>query len=186
MPSHLPALPTRLRPLLVSAAMLPLLAACQSAPRLPADHDLSGTISGEWREDANLRLNLVGAGFPQTVTNTSNLAQNKLAQPQGGWQYGVDLPAAPNVVGAYQVIAFDDINNDAQYDVGEPFARNNQFLIFSLQPGEFAGYKSGEWLNIPPLKVNRGWNLYDASLPVGNGNPRSMERLTDYNLHRAP
>ncbi|MDO4262755.1 MAG: hypothetical protein Q4C67_01000 [Deinococcus sp.] len=185
MTSFLPfARPARLRPLL-TLALVPLLAACQGAPRLPADHDLSGTISGEWRSGAKLRLNLVGAGFPQALTSTSNLQQN-VVQQGDGWSFGVDLPALPAAAGAYQVIAFDDTNGNAKYDAGEPFARNTQFLVFSVQPGQFPGFKYGDWLNIPPMQVSRGWNVYDTSLPAGAANPRPAEHLSSYDLQRKP
>ncbi|WP_261664528.1 hypothetical protein [Deinococcus sp. Marseille-Q6407] len=159
----------------------------RTRPRLPQDHDLSGLISGEWGENPKLRLNLVGAGFPQALTSRSTLPQQVSARPEdeGGWQYGVDLPGVPAAAGVYQIIAFNDINGNATYEPGEPFARNSQYLIYSVYGGDWSGFQFRDWLNIPAMSVSRGWNLYDASQPLGAGNPRAATaKLSGYDLPR--
>ncbi|UFA49751.1 hypothetical protein [Deinococcus radiophilus] len=159
-----------------------LLAGCQTAPKAPADHDVTGTITGEWREGAKLRLNLVGVGFPTTVTSTSNLKQNVSAGEEG-WTFGVDLPAYPNLAGVYQIAAFDDTSGDATYDPGEQFARNTLYLVFSPATTE-VGPWTWEPVTIPKMNVERGWNLYDSSEDLGAAKPRSVTKVTSYNLHR--
>lgn len=163
------------RSALLSAALLPLLlTACQGAPRPPEAHDLSGTIGGNWPSATpNIRLALVGTGFPQALTNESQLPQRVEARSAGGWHYGVDLSAVPSAAGIYQVVAFDDRDGDAKYDLGEEFARNRQYLIFSLAPGQFNGF-SGSGLSLPPMTLAQGWNIYNAAQPVSAANPRAI------------
>lgn len=152
----------------------------------PADYELSGTLGGEWQPDARLRLALVGVGLPKVLTNNANLPQTPL---RVGEPFGLDLPL-PGLVGAYQVIAFDDRNNNATYDLGEPLARNRQWLIFSPNAGETPAFRVPENLPgageeaVPALTVARGWNLYDRATPLGSANPRPAGKVTGYDLTR--
>lgn len=169
--------------------LLPLLAlaSCgKQTVRAPGDYDLSGTLRGDWT-GANLRLALVGAGLPNLLTNASTLAQTPL---QPGSAFGVDLPSLPDAIGVYQVIAFDDRNNNATYDPGEAVARNSQWLIFSPRGGEIPALKvpqnlpgAGEEL-LPALTVEQGWNLYDRAQPLSGTNPRAGKKVTGYDLTR--
>lgn len=158
-----------------------LLAACQTTPHPPETYDLSGTVGGDWGAAPKLRLALVGASFPQVLTNQSNLEQNAVRQSSGHWSYGVNLPFAPSAAGIYQVIAFNDTNGNASYDVGEQLARNRQYLVFSLVASEFHGFQ-GSGMNIPAMQVQQGWNLYDTAQPLGVNNPRPAKKVTHYNL----
>lgn len=172
------------------ALVLPLLAlaACnRETVKAPGDYDLSGTLGGGWNTDARLRLALVGAGVPGVLTNNAALSQTPLT---AGQSFGVNLPGIPDVVGVYQVIAFDDRNNNAQFDPGEPFARNRQWLMFSPRAGEIPALKVPENLPgggeevLPAMNVARGWNLYDRAQPLGSTNPRSGAKVTGYDLSR--
>ena len=173
-------------------SLLALSACGRQTVRAPADYDLSGTLGGGWSAGANLRLALVGAGLPNVVTNTANLAQTPLVP---GAAFGVDLPNVPDVVGVYQVIAFDDADNDGTFDPGETFARNRQWLIFSPRGGELPAFRvpgglpgAGEEA-LPTLTAHQGWNVYDRAQPPGPGNPRPGNphpgsRVTGYDLSR--
>ena len=173
-----------------AASLLSLLAlsACGQQPvGAPGDYDLSGTLGGKWDAGARLRLALVGAGVPNIVTNTANLAQTPL---HPGAAFGVNLPGIPDVLGLYQVIAFDDANNNGTFDPGETFARNRQWLIFSPRGGEIPALKVPEGLPsageeaLPAMTVAQGWNLYDRAQPLGAGNPRPGHPVTGYDLSR--
>lgn len=174
--------------LLAAGLTVPLLlAGCQTAPtppRAPADYDVSGAITGEWREGANLRVGVMGVSFPEGPINRSTLPQDVVPQPDGSWVYGLDLPTSLSVGGAYQVIVFDDENNDATYTLGEPFARNSKYLMYSLQGARFPGLT--EPVQLPALNVQRGWNLYDSRAELGPENPRPVTRVTGYDLERTP
>ncbi|GHF93260.1 hypothetical protein GCM10017783_01490 [Deinococcus piscis] len=176
------------RPLLAAGLTLPLLlAGCQTAPKppkAPADHDVSGVIAGEWREGARLRVGVMGVSFPEGPISRSTLPQNVVLQPDGRWSYGLDLPTTVSVAGAYQVIVFDDANNDATYNLGEQFARNSKYLIYSLQAATFPGLT--EPVRLPEMKVQRGWNLYDSRAGVGPENPSPVTKVTGYDLERTP
>lgn len=172
------------------ALLLPVLAlaACgKQTVRAPGDYDLSGTLGGGWAEGANLRLALVGTGLPNVVTNTANLAQTRLTP---GAAFGVDLPSLPDVAGVYQVIAFDDADNDGTFDPGETFARNRQWLMFSPRGGDLPAVRVPEGLPgageeaVPAMTVAQGWNLYDRARPLGDGNPRPGSKVTGYDLSR--
>lgn len=180
-----------MRSLLPAALLLPLiLAACgQQEVKAPADYALSGTIGGDWGASPRLRLALVGTGVPVAVTNDSGIAQNVVSSGVNTWQYGFDLPGIPGVAGVYQVVAFDDANNDARLTLGETVARNRLWLIFSPAAGTFGPLDLPEsWPGggelLPQMTVSRGWNVYDRSVALGDGNPRSVGKITNYDISR--
>lgn len=175
--------------LLLPAALL--LAACGSREVKPPDaYDLSGTVSGDWGTSPRLRLALVGAGFPGAVTNDGNQGQNVVkVEGQNAWRFGLDLPRSPSlatVAGVYQVIVYDDANNSGDFNVGETFARNRQWLIYSEFGGDLPPVKlpGSDEVLIGATTVARGWNLYDRSRPLGVGNPRPVTTVTGYDLSR--
>ncbi|GAA5535188.1 hypothetical protein [Deinococcus aluminii] len=170
--------------------LLPLtLAACGSREvKAPDAYNLSGTIGGDWGENPHLRLALVGVGFPSAVTNDGNQPQNVV--PSGGpntWAFGFDLPDAPTlatVAGVYQVVVYNDTNNTGTYNVGEPFARNRQWLVYSLLGGDIPAVKvNGEEIT-PAMTVKRGWNLYNRNFPLSDSNPSPAAKITGYDLSR--
>ena len=167
------------------------LAACGSRDvQAPDTYDLSGTIGGDWGENPRLRLALVGTGLPGAVTNDSNQGQNIVSRGANTWEFGFDLPGIPAVAGVYQVVAFNDANNDAAFNVGERFARNRQWLIYSALSGNFPAVKVPEFLPgggeelLPAMQVEQGWNLYDRNFPLGDANPRPAGKVTGYDLSR--
>lgn len=173
--------------------LLPLtltLAACGSrGVQAPDAYDLSGTIGGDWGENPRLRLSLVGTGLPGAVTNDSQRGQNVMSSGVNVWQFGFDLPNIPAVAGVYQVVAYHDANNDATFNVGERFARNRQWLIYSALSGTFPAVKVPEFLPggeelLPAMHVERGWNLYDRTIPLSDTNPRRAGKVTGYDLSR--
>ncbi|MCP2015275.1 hypothetical protein L1280_002436 [Deinococcus sp. HSC-46F16] len=175
--------------LLLPAALL--LAACGSREVKPPDaYDLSGTVSGNWGTSPRLRLALVGAGFPSAVTNDGNQEQNVVkVEGQNVWQFGLDLPRSPSlatVAGVYQVIVYNDANNSGDFNVGETFARNRQWLIYSEFGGDLPAVKlpGSDEVLIEATTVARGWNLYDRARPLGAGNPRPVTTVTGYDLSR--
>ncbi|SMB88364.1 hypothetical protein [Deinococcus hopiensis] len=171
---------------------LPLvLAACGSRQvQPPESYDLSGTVSGDWGTNARLRLALVGTGLPGVVTNDGNQSQNLVVSGANVWSFGFDLPNVPAAAGVYQVVVFDDANNDASFNVGERFARNRQWLIYSALGGTFPSVKVPEFLSgageelLPEMHVEQGWNLYDRALPLSGSNPGPAGRVTGYDLSR--
>ncbi|GGL70401.1 hypothetical protein GCM10010840_05610 [Deinococcus aerolatus] len=181
-----------MRPLSTASLLLPLiLAACgQQEVKAPADYALSGTIGGDWGASPRLRLALVGTGVPVAVTNNSGIAQNVVSAGVNTWQYGFDLPNIPGVAGVYQVVAFNDANNDARLTLGETVARNRLWLVFSPADGTFGplelpeNWPGDETELLPEMTVSRGWNLYDRSAVLGNGNPRSVTKITGYDISR--
>jgi hypothetical protein len=169
--------------------LLPLtlsLAACGSREvKAPDAYDLSGAIGGDWGETPRLRLALVGTGFPTAVTNDGNQPQNVVPDGVNAWTFGFDLPNVPAVAGAYQVIVYNDTNNTGSYNVGESFARNRQWLIYSAFSGDFPAVTlpGGEEL-LPAMTVERGWNLYNRNFPLSAGNPSPAGKVTGYDLSR--
>ena len=172
--------------------LLPLaLAACGSrGVQPPESYDLSGTVSGDWGSSPRLRLALVGTGLPGVVTNDSNQGQNLVSAGTNAWTFGFDLPNVPAVAGVYQVVVFDDANNDATFNVGECFARNRQWLIYSAASGTFPAVKVPEFLPsageelLPEMHVEAGWNLYNRALPLSGSNPGPAGKVTGYDLSR--
>lgn len=181
-----------MRPLLPALLLLPLaLAACgKQQVKPPADYALSGQLGGNWGASPRLRLALVGTGVPVAVTNNGAVAQNVVSTGVNTWNYGFDLPGIPNVAGVYQVVAFDDANNDAHLSLGETVARNRLWLIFSPAGGTFGPldlpdtWPGGGAEVLPAMTVSRGWNVYDRSQALGDGNPRAFTKITDYNISR--
>lgn len=191
--SHLPAAySVHMRSLLLAALLLPLtLAACgQQGVKVPADYALSGSLGGDWGTSPKLRLALVGSGVPVAVTNDSTIAQNVVSTAANSWQYGFDLPNIPGVAGVYQVVAYDDANNDARLSLGETVARNRQWLVFSPAGGTFGPFElpdnwpGGGTELLPQMTVSRGWNLYDRSQALGDANPRAVGKITGYDISR--
>lgn len=182
------------RRLLLVPALAALLAACQSqSVQTPEQYDLSGTLRGDWGSSPHLRLALVGTGLPDVFTNDSARSQNVVssALTPGTRTFGFDLPNFPNLVGVYQMVAFDDANNNARYDVGEPVARNRIWLIYSPTdtttpavniPAQFP-WASGEEA-IPALSVGAGWNVYDRSQRISGSNPYQADKITGYDISR--
>lgn len=173
--------------------LLPLaLVACRANDvKLPEQYDLSGSLSGNWGDSPRLRLALVGTGIPNIYTNDSTYSQNVITLGTASWNYGMDLPDFPNLAGVYQVIAFDDKDNNAKYDVGEPMARNRKFLIYSPKdattpavniPENFP-WAAGEEA-IPELNVSRGWNVYDRAQSLSPSNPYPVGKISGYDLIR--
>ncbi|WP_216323872.1 hypothetical protein [Deinococcus aestuarii] len=173
--------------------LLPLtltLAACGSrGVQAPDAYDLSGTIGGNWGTDARLRLALVGTGFPDVLTNDGNQAQNVVSTGVNAWNFGFDLPDRPSLTslfGAYQVVAYNDANNTGTYEVGETFARNKQWLIYSTISGNVPAITlpgGGEEIT-PAMTVSAGWNLYDRNFPLSDTNPRPAGKVTGYDISR--
>ena len=174
------------------ALLLPLtLAACgRDEVKAPADYALSGTISGDWGASPRLRLALIGGGVPIAATNRSDIAQHAVSTGVNTWQYGFDLPGVPNVVGVYQVVAYDDANNDATFNLGEPVARNRLWLVFSPKSGTYGPFNvPQDWPGggtelLPEMTVSQGWNVYDRSQALGKGNPRAASKITGYDISR--
>lgn len=174
--------------------LLPLtlsLAACGSREvKAPDAYDLSGAIGGDWGETPKLRLALVGTGLPGVLTNDANRPQTPLIGNGNPWTFGFDLPSIPAVAGVYQVVVFDDADNDNVFDVGEKFARNKQWLIYSALEGSFPAVKVPEFLPsggeelLPAMTVERGWNLYNRNFPLSAGNPSPAGKVTGYDLSR--
>ncbi|GAA0512947.1 hypothetical protein [Deinococcus depolymerans] len=181
MRSVLPAL------LLLSAALV----ACRPQEVRPPDaYPLGGTVSGTWGDSPRLRLALVGTGIPGALTNNSAVPQNVVASAPNSWQFGFDLPAPGlfNVAGVYQVVVFNDANNDARYNVGETVARNRLWLVVSPADATIPAVTLPDFLGgaeaLPAMTVRRGWNLYDQSRPLGSGNPSAFTTLSGYDLSR--
>ena len=182
------------RRLLFPLALLPLLAACRSHEVFPPDqYNLSGTLYGDWGAGPRLRLALVGSGLPNVFTNNSAYAQNVVPSTgsAASRSFGFDLPSFPNLVGIYQVIAFDDGNNNAKYDIGETVARNRLWLIYSPTdtttpavniPAQFP-WAAGEEA-IPAMSVKRGWNVYDRAQRLSDSNPMAASKITGYDIYR--
>lgn len=175
-------------PLLLPLLALPLAACGPKDVKVPGAYNLSGTLGGDWGPNPRLRLALVGVGFPSAVANSGNLPQNVVPKSEpNSWSFGLDLPRSPKlatVAGVYQVIAYNDRDNTGTYDVGEPFARNQQWLIYSALGGEIPAVEVGGTEVTPKMKVVSGWNLYDRRQPLGSGNPQAVERVTGYDLSR--
>ena len=173
--------------------LLPLLLAACGSPEVkaPDAYDVSGTISGDWGASPRLRLALVGTGLPGAVTNDSRRGQNIVNTGTGSWQFGFDLPNVPAGAGVYQVVVFDDANNDATFNpLTEKFARNRQWLIYSALSGVLPAVQvpaflpgGGEEL-LPEMHVERGWNLYNRNLPLSGSNPSPAAKVSGYDLSR--
>lgn len=179
-----------LAPLVLSA--LSLAACARQDVKAPADYPLAGSLSGNWGASPRLRLALVGTGIPVAVSTNSAIAQNVVSTGTNTWSFGFDLPSPPlpNVAGVYQVVAFDDANNDASLTLGEPVARNRQWLVYSPLGGSFAAVDIPEFLPgqgaelLPAMTVARGWNLLDRSQPMGAANPRAVTKVSGYDISR--
>lgn len=161
------------------------LAACgPQAPKAPGAHNLTGTLSGNWGTGSDIRLALVGGGFPSVIKNDGGRPQRLESAGVNTWTFGIDLPKIPDAVGVYQVVAFEDINGSAGLDANEvsTSARNQQWLIYSLKGGEFS---ATSWT--PAMNVAEGWNVYDQRFPLGAANPRpgpDKQNITGYDLSR--
>lgn len=183
-----------MRALLLPTILLSLtLAACDKQEvKPPADYPLSGTLTGDWSAAKHLRLALVGTGLPVLVTTNSNIGQNIVPSPTtvNVWNFGFQLPARPNAFGVYQVVAFDDANNDAKINLGEPIARNKQWLVYSAVSGTTKAVTIPEFLPgggqelLPAMTVSSGWNVYDSTQPLGVNNPRPVTTITGYDIAR--
>lgn len=181
-----------MRALLPTLFMTLTLAACgKTEVKAPVDYPLSGTLSGAWGSSPRLRLALVGSGIPNPVTTNSAIGQNVVPLGAGSYSFGFELPTPPlpNIAGVYQVVAFDDANNDAQLNLGEPFARNRQWLVYSPVGGTVGPVNLPDFLGgaeaLPEMTVGRGWNLLDRAQPLSPTNPRPVTRLTGYDISRS-
>jgi hypothetical protein len=169
---------------------LPLaLAACARTATPVADHDLSGTLAGAQGWSAP-RFALVGTGIPNIFTNKGNLSQSTEVTA-AGLNFGVDLPTLPDVAGVYQIVAYNDTDGSGTYTIGEPFARNRQWLVFSPAGGDLPAVNLPEQLPwaggeeaLPAMKVARGWNLYNRSQPLSAANPHAAAKVTGYDISR--
>lgn len=168
-----------------------VLVACRPQEvRAPDAYPLAGTVSGRWGDSPRLRLALVGTGIPGAVKNDSAIGQNLVSSGLNSWEFGFDLPAPGvfNVAGVYQVVVFDDANNDTKYNVGETFARNRKWLVVSPADANIPEVTLPELLGggevLPAMRVRSGWNVYDQSRPLGNANPAPFTTLSSYDLSR--
>lgn len=180
--------------------LLPLaLAACTRPEVKPPDqYPLGGSLSGNWGSSPRLRLALVGAGIPVVVPRMQyDISQNIVPGPAADtWLYGFDLPSPPypNVAGIFQVVVFNDLDNNTKITAGEPVNRNQKWLIYSLSDSTIGPINfpsnlpdfipwQGEQL-IPQLTVKRGWNLYDQTQPLSGTNPHPFSTVTGYDISR--
>lgn len=168
-----------------------VLVACRPQEvRAPDAYPLAGAVSGRWGDSPRLRLALVGTGIPGAVKNDSAIGQNLVSSGLNSWEFGFDLPAPGvfNVAGVYQVVAFDDANNNARYDLGETVARNRKWLVVSPADANIPEVTLPELLGggevLPAMRVRSGWNVYDQSRPLGNANPAPFTTLSSYDLSR--
>lgn len=155
------------------------------------DHDVTGTISGDWGQDAKVRLALVGGGLPNLVVNKGNLRQNlKLDETTKKYNFGVELNSGGNAVGLYQVVAYNDIDGNGELGLNEQPARNNKFLFYSPSNKDFDGIKitlpkeigiSIE-VNLPKMTLKKGWNLFNADQAVTDTNPVALSKITNYDI----
>ncbi len=181
---------------IVLGLSLPLLLASCTKQEIkpPADYGLTGSITGDWGTSPRLRLALVGVGLglSNPLVNNSNIAQNTVSNGTGGWNFGFDLPgfSLSNMVGAYQVVVFDDANNDAALGINETFARNRMWLIYSPIGGTTGAITIpkndyfGEIKVIPSMNLASGWNVYDQGQNLSIINPSSFSKFVSYNLSR--
>ncbi|WP_291430334.1 hypothetical protein [Deinococcus sp.] len=179
-----------MRPILPALVLIALVACRPQEVRTPDAYPLAGTVGGRWGESPRLRLALIGTGVPGALTNKSDIGQNLVGSSLNSWQFGFELPAPGvfNVAGVYQVVAFDDANNNAQYDVGEVVARNRKWLVVSPLDARIPEVMLPDLLGggevLPAMTVRSGWNVYDQSQPLGSANPAPFTTLSGYDLSR--
>lgn len=161
------------------------------APTPVKNHDVTGQISGDWGKDAKVRLAVVGGGLPNLFVNEGALDQKlEFDSATKIYKFGVNLDNVKNDIGAYQIVAYNDISGNGKLDLKEPFARNDKFMIYSPKDQTYGGVKIKfpkevpikVDINFPKMTLKEGWNMFDTKKAVGADNPVSVSKFTEYNI----
>lgn len=147
--------------------------ACGFVPGL-GSLQVAGSFQGDWGEvRTGLRLALLGLTW-EGLADYSN--QPRLQDPVLTQSYLLKLPETASE-GSYRVVAYQDENGNAHYDLGEPLLGHtcSKYLLYAEEERWF-------WVNgLRLLSVQKGWNGYDAKQ---GGDPYQAAVYTDFNLYR--
>lgn len=140
---------------LTGCAVLPLVGAPQVA----------GNLVGEWPEGS--RLALVGVA---DYSNQQQIVDDNIVD---GYVFALPDPAAE---GAYQVVGYQDTNDNSLFDEGEVIGTTgSKYLVYSAADQELdvAGAS---------VVVRRGWNGYDSSATSTEDAPNPFQADTYSNF----
>jgi hypothetical protein len=156
---------SNMKKLLILAGVLGL-SGCSVLPLVGAPQ-VAGNLVGEWPEGS--RLALVG------VADYSNQQQIVDDNITDGYVFALPDPAAE---GSYQVVGYQDTNENSLFDEGEAIGTTGtKYLVYSTvdQELEVAG---------TPVVVRRGWNGYDSSAVSTEDapNPFQADTYSNYDL----
>jgi hypothetical protein len=144
---------------LSSCSVLPLVGAPQVA----------GNLVGEW--PAGSRLALVGVSAGQVdYSNQQQIVDDNITD---GYVFALPDPAAE---GTYQVVGYQDTNENSLFDEGESIGTTgSKYIIYSTSDQELdvAG---------TPVVVRRGWNGYDSSASSTEDAPNPFQADTYSNF----
>lgn len=147
---------------LLPLLLLPTLAACNLNG--VSHNDVTGTISNAPSGQGTIRMAVLGVSFGGI---TNDYVDQATVVPSDKGVFTISLPSNPRV-GAYEVIAYADKNNNKKYDIGEARTKPNGKTIIYSEGGTFANL----------VGLSKGWNLQEAGKQTINSLPFAKYDLT--------
>jgi hypothetical protein len=149
--------------------MMLLLGGCTVLPLVGAPQ-VSGNLVGEWPQGSSLAL--VALNDAADYSNQQQIVDDNITD---GYLFALPDPAAE---GTYQVIGYQDANQNSQFDNGEEIGNTGtNYLVYAAEDKELevAG---------ATIVVRRGWNGYDSSATGTDDapNPFQADTYSDYDL----
>ena len=147
-----------------------LLSACSLFPWVGGPQ-VSGNITGVWPEGTSIAL--IGL---TTDGNANYDNQTRIVDPTVADGYVIAVPAIA-AEGIYQIVAFQDGNQNSLYDQGESIASSgSNYLAFSKMDSEITFAAS-------TFVLRRGWNGFTTDVALNTeGNPYQAEFYQNYDL----
>jgi hypothetical protein len=147
-----------------------LLSSCTVLPLVGAPQ-VSGNLVGEWPQGSSLALVAV-TGDGADYSNQQQIVDDNITD---GYLFALPDPAAE---GTYQVIGYQDANQNSLFDDGEEIGTTGtRYLVYANADKEVDVVGT-------TLVVRRGWNGYDSSVTgtADAPNPFQADTYSDYDL----
>jgi hypothetical protein len=157
-------------PVSMFALLTLVLSACTLFPFVGGPQ-VSGNITGTWPEGASIAL--VGL---TTEGNANYANQTRIVDPTIADGYIIAVPATA-AEGVYQIVAFQDTNEDSLFEESESIGNSGTHLLAYSKTDSEINFGGSTFV------VRKGWNGFTSDTPLNtDGNPYQAEFYGNYDL----